>query len=158
MNRATSGRCCPSVKKVALQLYAIFILRPECPDHEVWSPDGWTYSARLAFSRIASGRKSHVVRTVTTVFSYLCLEINLLTCRTLKGVWTCCWDVWTDATKRSSKLLDTEGRSNGKISSSGRMMLWEITVQTEFHVVRMDARELNYTVLNLVQSLLEAHN
>jgi hypothetical protein len=158
MNRAASGRCCPSIKKVALQLYAIFILRPERLDHEVWCPDGWTYFARLAFSRIASGRNSHVVRTVIAVLSYLCLERNLLTCRTLKGIQTCCWDVWTDATESSSKLLDTKGRPNGKISSSGRMMLWEITVRTEFHVVRMDARELNDTILNLAQSLLEAHN
>jgi len=30
--------------------------------------------------------------------------------------------------------------------------------RTEYHVVLTDARELNYTVLNLAQSLLEAHN
>jgi hypothetical protein len=33
-----------------------------------------------------------------------------------------------------------------------------MSVQTEYHVVRMDARDLNFTVLNFAQSLLEALN
>jgi hypothetical protein len=37
-------------------------------------------------------------------------------------------------------------------------MLLQMNVRMEFHVIQTDARELNYTVLNLAQSLLEAHN
>jgi len=47
----------------------------------------------------------------------------------------CCGDIRTDAIENSSKLLDTEGRPDKKLS---------------------DARELNYIVLNLAQSLLES--
>jgi hypothetical protein len=32
------------------------------------------------------------------------------------------------------------------------------SVRTEYHVIRTDARDLNFTVLNSAQSLLEAHN
>jgi hypothetical protein len=72
LNRAVSGRCCPSVQTVALLLHAISILRPERLDHGVWRSDGWTSSARLALTRIVSGRNSHVVWMVATVFPYLC--------------------------------------------------------------------------------------
>jgi hypothetical protein len=148
LTRAAFGRCCHSVRKIALQLHAISILRPERPDHGVWRPDGWTSSAWLALSRIAFGQNNHVVLTVEQSSHICVLERNILTCRTLKGVRKCCWVVWTNATKSSSKFLDIEGHLDGKFLSSGRMMLWHMSVWTEFHVVWTDARELNYTILN----------
>jgi hypothetical protein len=71
-NRTESGRCCPSIRMVALLLHAIFILKPERSDNGDWRPDGWTSSARLALSRIASGRELYIVRTVAAIFPYLC--------------------------------------------------------------------------------------
>jgi hypothetical protein len=59
---------------VVLLLHAISILRPERPDSEDWHQDDWTSSARLALSRIASGRKHYIVQMVAVVFSYLCFE------------------------------------------------------------------------------------
>jgi hypothetical protein len=41
--------------------------------------------------------------------------------RTLKNVWTICHYVRTDATLNCSKLPNTDGRPDGKFSSSGRM-------------------------------------
>jgi hypothetical protein len=46
--------------------------------------------------------------------------------RTLSVVRTCYWNVRTDASWNSSKLLDIEEGPDGKFSSSGRMMLWTI--------------------------------
>jgi hypothetical protein len=82
---AASGRCCPSVWTVALQLYAIFILRFECLDHRVYRPGGWTSSAWLALSRIASGRNGHVVQTVAVVFPYLCFGKKSIYLSNTKG-------------------------------------------------------------------------
>jgi hypothetical protein len=42
---------------------------------------------------------------------------------TLKSVWTCCDDVWTDATLNYSKLLDTEKSPDSIPTSSGWMLL-----------------------------------
>jgi hypothetical protein len=121
LNRATSKRCCPSVQTVALLLYAISIIRTERPDSVDWRPDGWTSSAWLALSRIASGRlqlSSH----------FYVWKGNPFTCQTLKGVWTCCRDIQTDATWNSLKLLETDGSLDGKFLSSGRMLLdWRVS-------------------------------
>jgi len=35
---------------------------------------------------------------------------------------------------------------------------WLMSVRTKYYVVQKDARDLNFTILNSVQSLLEAHN
>jgi hypothetical protein len=43
--------------------------------------------------------------------------------RTLKSVRTICHYVRTDAILNCSKLLDTDGRPDGKFSSSGQMLL-----------------------------------
>jgi hypothetical protein len=72
LNRAAFGRCCPSVRTVALLVHAIFILRPEHPDSGVWRLDGWTSSTRLALSRIASGWDQYIILTVAAVLPYLC--------------------------------------------------------------------------------------
>jgi hypothetical protein len=57
--------------------------------------------------------------------SYNCvLERNLEACWILRVVRTCCWNVQTDASWSSLKLLDTGEGLDGKFSSSGRMMLW----------------------------------
>jgi hypothetical protein len=79
-NKAASGRCCPSVRTVALRLHVITIIRlwPSGPwrlmsgrlnwctqfpymmldhsDHEDWPPDGWTLYVRLALWRTSSWR------------------------------------------------------------------------------------------------------
>lgn len=57
LNRAASEQCCPSVRTIALQLHAIFILKLEHPDYGDWHSDGWTLYVWLALSRIASGRE-----------------------------------------------------------------------------------------------------
>jgi len=85
-NKATSERCCPSVRTVALRLHEITIIRLgasgpwrltsgrlnwctqfsymklDRPDHEGWRPDGWTWYARSCLIE-------DIVRTVAAVFS-----------------------------------------------------------------------------------------
>jgi len=81
LNNVTSGRCCLSVRTVALQLHTIFIIRTRVLTVLPWRPDGCNSSPRLALSRIASERlqlSSHI---------YLC-EWNLFTYRTLTGIRT----------------------------------------------------------------------
>jgi len=105
------------------------------PDHEVWRTDGWTSSARLALSRIAS-RQKHTSSRWVQLSSHICvLERNLSTCRTLKGIQMCCWEVQTNASWNSSKVLDTEEGPEGKFSSSRQMMLGQLSVKAEYHVV-----------------------
>jgi len=80
--------------------------------------------ARLALSRIASGREHYIIRTVVAVFPYLCFgkkSFYLLNTEGHSDVLL--RHVRTDATWNSSKLLDTEGSPDRKFSSSGRMML-----------------------------------
>jgi hypothetical protein len=104
------------VRTVALLLHVIFIIRTERLDSEDWRLDGCKSSACLALSRIASGR-------LKLSFHICVWKENPFACRTLKGVQTCCWDVWTDAIWNNSKLLDTNGSPDGKILSSGWMLL-----------------------------------
>jgi hypothetical protein len=127
-------------------------IRLERPDHEVWHPDSWTLYARLTLWRRAS-RREHTSSKQLQLSSCTCvLERNLSTCRTLKGVQPCCWDVRTDARWNSSKVLDTEEGPDGRFSSSERMMLGQLSVRTEFYVVRTVIRELNYTVESCTES------
>jgi hypothetical protein len=96
LNRAASGRCCPSVWTVAVQLHAISILRLEHSDHGVCRLDGWISAAHyfhikacaswpwrltsgwlnfvctscLIKDRIRTG--THIIRMVAYVFQYLC--------------------------------------------------------------------------------------
>jgi len=67
--RRVFGWCCPSIWTISLLLHAISIIRYERLDHRVWRLDGWTSSAQLSLSRIASGPEYHIFRTVTAVFS-----------------------------------------------------------------------------------------
>jgi hypothetical protein len=93
--------------------------------------------------------------------------------RTLKSIRTICHYVRTDASLNCSKLLDTDGRPNGKFSSSVRMMLWQKGVRTGIHVLRTDDtldswvsrrddtssgrwRGTEFSDLQTVQNLLEA--
>jgi len=131
-------RCCLSVRTVALLLHAISIIRSECPDHGVWHPDVWTYSAWLALPRIAFGREWRL----DDVWMVLprCLDEctwTLDSSRTLNSVRTICHYVQKDVTLNSSKLLDIEGCPDEKFLSTGRMMLWQMSVQTA-------ARKLNW--------------
>jgi hypothetical protein len=84
-NKAVSGRCCPSVRTVALRLHEITIIRLgasgrlnrctqfpymklDSPDHEGWHPDGWTWYARSCLIEDIVWTGSHIVRTVVAVF------------------------------------------------------------------------------------------
>jgi hypothetical protein len=92
---------------------------------------------------------THIVRTVAAVFPYLCFGRNSIAGRTLNDVRTCCWDVRAYATWNSSKLLDIEEGPDGKFSSSGRMMLGQLSVWTKYHVVRTDAKDPIFLSWNL---------
>jgi hypothetical protein len=176
-----SGRCCPSVRTVVLPLHTISIIRYERQDHGVWRPDGWTSSARLSLSKIASGRE-HTSSERLQLSSHICVwDKNPITCRTLNGVRTvlprhldgCTWTlddsrilnsgrtifhyVQTDATLNSSKLLGTDGGPDRKFSSSERMLLTDERPDGIPH--RPDGcKRTELTDLNSAQSLLEAHN
>jgi hypothetical protein len=91
-NKAVSGRCCPSVRTVALRLHEITIIRlgasrpwrltserlnwcTQFPymkldrlDHEGWRPDGWTWYARSCLIEDIVRTGSHIARTVAAVF------------------------------------------------------------------------------------------
>jgi len=98
------------------------------------------FDARLALLMSASGQlqlSSHI----------FVLKRNPIADRTLSGVRTCCWNVWTDASWSPSKLLDIGEGPDGMFSSSGQMMLGKLSVRTEYHIVRTDALEC----LNLLE-------
>jgi hypothetical protein len=81
----------------------------------------------------------------------------LYSSRTLNSSWMICHYVRTDATLNSSKLLDTQGRQDGKFWSSGWMLLTEEHPDGIPH--RPDGcKGTELTDLNSAQSLLEAHN
>jgi hypothetical protein len=95
-------------------------------DHEDRRQDVWILNARLALWMSGSGRESTSSRWLQ-LSSHICvLERNLIADRTLRGVRTCYWNVRTDASWNSSELLDTKEGSDGKFSSSERMMLWTV--------------------------------
>jgi hypothetical protein len=112
-----------AVVRIVELMYAIFI-------YEAWVSGPWTLTSGLlnfvsttCLMKESVRTGTHIVRTVAAVFSVYVLKRNLLTCQTLKNVRTCCWDVRTDATWNSSKLLDTKGRPDENFLSSERMML-----------------------------------
>jgi hypothetical protein len=109
---------CPSVQTVVLLLYVNSIIRTSVRTVLPWRLDGCNSSPRLALSRIASRRCRPDVWMYATVFPG-----NSILCRTLMSARTCCWDVRTDATFNSSKLLDTDGHPNGIAMSSGWMLM-----------------------------------
>jgi len=93
------------------------------PDHEDWRPDVWSLNAILALCMSASRRESTSSGRLQRSSHISVLERNPIVCRTLSVVRTCCWNVQTDASWSSSKLLDTEEGPDGKFSSFGRMLL-----------------------------------
>jgi hypothetical protein len=152
-----SRSCCLSVWTVALLLHVISIIRIERSDSVDWCPDGWTSSARLALSRIAFGRNNHVVQMVAAIFPYLCLE--------WKSFYLLNTERQPDVLLRRPNGCNLEHfEASRYIWESERKVLvvrtnvtWLTSVRTEYHVVRTDARDLNFTVLNSAQSLLETH-
>jgi hypothetical protein len=142
---------------VALLLHTISIIRIERQDSEDWRLNGCKSSARLALSKIASGQNNHVVWTVATVFPYLCLERKSFYFSNTKG--------HPEVLLRRPNGCNLKQFESGHRWESGRKDLvvrmdvaWLMSVSTEYHVVRTDARDLNVTVLISAQSLLEAHN
>jgi hypothetical protein len=158
LNRVMFGRCCPSIRTVALLLHAISIIRTKHPNSVDWRPDSCKSSARLDLSRIASKRNNHVVRTVVAIFSYLCLERKSF--------------YLSNTERRPDMLLRRSNRCNlEQFEASGHRweserkvfvvrtdVAWLTSVRTKYHVIWTDAMDLNFTVLNSAQSLLEAHN
>jgi hypothetical protein len=68
-----------------------------------------------------------------------------------------CHYVWTDANLNCSKLLDTDGRPDGKFSSSGWMLLTDELLDG---IPRLPdgCKGIELIDLNSAQSLLVAHN
>jgi hypothetical protein len=146
-----------------------------------WRLDGCNSSPRLTLSRIVSGRCRPDIQTVAAVFPYLCLWRKfyylLNTDWRSDGIATSSGRMHLNAgffwnfEERSDMLpwrpdvcklelieaLDTDGRPDGKFSTSRRIVAWLMSVQMEYHFVRTDTRDLNFTILNSAQSLLEAH-
>jgi hypothetical protein len=85
----------------------------EHPVYEDRRPDSRTLYAWLALWRIAS-RREHTLSGRLQLSSHICvLERGPFPCRTLRGVWPCCWDVRTVASWNSSKFLDIEEGLDG---------------------------------------------
>jgi hypothetical protein len=154
--------CRPDGRTLAARNFYIKALHVRTIEYVVWTVDLMhaisIYVARASEPlRLASGRFDfecttclmdervqtgiHIVRTVIAVFSYLCFGKKSITDRTLSGVRTCCWNVWTDASWSSSKLLNTEEGPDGKFSSSRRMMLGQLSIRTVYHVVPTAAND-----------------
>jgi hypothetical protein len=145
---AASGRCCPVVRTVALQLHAISILRLRCPDQGNGCSDGWSDARNFHISSSRVRTMKTVVRTFEFWIRYLpygwahldgnphrpdgCRDLSIsvfldgnpIAGRTLSVVRTCCWNVQTNSSWSSLKLLDIDEGPDGKFSSLGRMMLW----------------------------------
>jgi hypothetical protein len=111
------------------------------PDHEGWRPDVLILNAWLALWMDVSGRESTSSGLLQRSSHIRVLERDPIEDRTLSGVRSGCRNVRTDASWNSSKLLDIEEDLDGKFSSSGRMMLGQLSVRTVYHVVRTVARE-----------------
>jgi len=144
------------------------------PDHEGCRPDVWILNAQLTLWMSPSGRESTSFGWLQGS-SHICVfEGNPIAGRTLSVVWTCCWNVRTDASWSCLKLLDTEEGPDGKFSSPGRMMLWTderpdgISRRSDWRCLideRLDGiprhsdgcKGSNYTVLKSAQNLLETY-
>jgi len=121
----------------AISIYEAHASGPWRPSSKVWILNAW-----LALWMSVFGRESTSSGQLQ-LSSHICvLERNPIADQTLSGVQTCCWKVWTNASWNSSKLLDTEEGPEGKFSSSGKMMLGQLSVRTEYHVVWTAARDL----------------
>jgi len=157
MNRAVSGQYCPSIQTVALLPHGISIIRTDCPDNVDWHSNGCKSSAHFALSRIAYGRNNHVVWTVAAVFPYLRLERKPFH--------------FSNTERRLDVLLRHPNGCNLEQFEASRhkwesgqkvLVVWTdvalpTSVRTQYHIIRTDARDLNFIVLNSAQSLLEAH-
>jgi len=124
--------------------------------HKAWASEPWILSSgwlnfvcTTCLIKDSVWTRTHIVRTVVAVFPYLCFGKKSFYLSNIEGVWACCWDVQTNATKNSSKLLETEGDPNRKFSSSRRIILGQLSVRTEYHVVRTDAKDLISLTWNL---------
>jgi hypothetical protein len=98
--------------------------RGHLPDGITHRPDG---CSRLPIT-VSWGRNPNACQTLNSVRKVYPRRPDgftgtLESSRTLKSVLTICHYVRTDATLSCSKLLDTDGRLDGKFSSSGQMLL-----------------------------------
>jgi len=93
----------------------------------------WLASGNLDFEctclmdeSTSSERESTSSRRLQRTSHNYVLERNHIACRTLRVVRTCCWNVRTNVSWSSSKLLHIREGLDGKFSSSGWMMLWTV--------------------------------
>jgi hypothetical protein len=124
--------------------------------YETWESGPWrmtfgqlNFECTTCLMKESVLKGTHIVTTVATVFPYLCFGKKSKAGRTLNGVRMCCWDVRTNAPWNSLKLLDIEEGPDGKFSSSERMMLWQSSIRTEYHVVQTDAKDPIFLSWNL---------
>jgi hypothetical protein len=118
-NKPAFGRCCPSVRRVALWLHVITIIRSERPNPEGWCPDGWTGARNFHIWSLIVRTMKTAVQTVE-----LCMQVlpyrehcpdgssrlpitvswgrNPNSCQTLNGIQTDALEHWD--------LLNTDGR------------------------------------------------
>jgi hypothetical protein len=115
-----------------LPLHKVFFFRPECSQHKILTDRIWMDAEcmhAISIIRIsASGRCCLGIRTGASCLPTPCLRSKAESSRTLKSVWTCCHDVWTDVTLNCSKLLNT----NGCPDTWQRIQLFWVGVYTEF--------------------------
>jgi hypothetical protein len=117
------------------------------PDHNICRPDNWSDAHNFHIWSLSVRTMKTNVQTSgfwmhDLPYEWMCLdgrlqlssyiyvlEKNPIADQTLDGVRTCCWDVRTDASWSSSKLLVIEEGPDGKFSSSRRMMLGQLSVR-----------------------------
>lgn len=63
-------------------------------------------------------------------------HLHTLYCKTIRALASTLLN-----SQHSSKVLDTEDGLDRKLLSSGRMLLWQLSVWTEYQVIQTDARD-----------------
>lgn len=123
-----------------------------------WHPNGWTSSARLALSRIAFRWNNYVVQTVATVFPYLCLKRKSFYLSNTERRPDVLLRRLNECNLEQFEASGHEREFRRKVLVVQMDVAWLMNVLMEYHVIQTDAKDLNFTVLNFAQSLLEAHN
>jgi hypothetical protein len=125
--RRPDGELCDRLSKISLKFFFVLSrVQTVLP-----CPDVWILNAILALWISASERESTSSGRLQRYFHICVLERNHVASRTLSVVQTCCWNVRTNASWNSSKLLDTEEGLDG-------WCFGQLGVQTVYHVVRTD--------------------
>jgi hypothetical protein len=134
LNWATFCRCCPVIRTVARNFH-IKAWRVRTKTSVVQTKktvvrmsEFWMHDLPYEWAHPYGNPHRPNGCSCLPIFSFL--ERNLIADRTLSGIRTCCWNVRTDASWNSSKLLDIGEGSNEKLLSSRWMMLGQLSVRT----------------------------